>query len=648
MSIQAGIWNFDGEPVDEQFLACVSHATAQHGPDGEASHIDGPLGMLYRPFHTTQESCLECQPYASLRKNVITWDGRLDNREELIPQLDEYLTGDHTDVGIVASAFDRWGTDCFPKLLGDWALVIWNPCQQILILAKDYIGVRHLYYRQTPKHIVWCTTLEPIVRLASGPLPINDEFVGGYLASFPAAHVTPYVGIDSVPPCSYVTIKAGTQRKQIYWQFDPGNKIRCRSDSEYEEHFCHVFRESVRRRLRSPAPIISELSGGMDSSSIVCLADVLIAEGEAETPRLDTMSYYDDEEPNWNERPYFQRVEEKRGRTGCHISIVQHDPFVDLPDDYYVVVPGVSQGSLFFENQCVNYMHEQGSRVLLSGIGGDEVMGGVPTPIPELADLLSQFYLIELAAKLKLWSLARKQPWTRLLIKSLSMALARGTHHDSALSKLKEIPWLDKHFLRGYKKALQPNSHALPAHGCLPSQRAFLRTLAALTNQIASAKPPLVETRDIRYPYLDRRLCEFLFSIPREQIVRPGQRRSLMRRALAGIVPDEILQRKRKAFVVRRAMTMYDESWPKLQDCFRNSRSRDLRYIDESKFLQTLAATIRGQLSNLIQLNRAIALELWLKRLAAQKRSLLWHPEIDGKKIETRHIINPVGASRRS
>ena len=86
------------------------------------------------------------------------------------------------------------------------------------------------------------------------------------------------------------------------------------SDAEYEEHFRSVFAQSVRRRLRSDSPILAELSGGMDSSSIVCMADEIISRGQLATPRLDTLSYYDDSEPNWNERPYFSQVEEKRGR----------------------------------------------------------------------------------------------------------------------------------------------------------------------------------------------------------------------------------------------------------------------------------------------------------------------------------------------
>src|SRR6202044_2689500 len=98
-----------------------------------------------------------------------------------------------------------------------------------------------------------------------------------------------------------------------YWDFDPAKKIRYRTDVEYEEHFRALFTESVRRRLRSDAPVLAELSGGMDSSSFECVADTIIAAGAADTPRIDTLSYYNDSEPHWDERSYFTKVEEKRG-----------------------------------------------------------------------------------------------------------------------------------------------------------------------------------------------------------------------------------------------------------------------------------------------------------------------------------------------
>jgi len=141
MSVQAGIWNFQGEPVDRQFLARISQSIAEYAPDGETTYFDGPLGMLYRPFYSTMESRAERQPYISVSGKVITWDGRLDNRDELMTQLRSHPPDDRTDVAIVAAAFERWGMDCFAKLIGDWGLSIWDPREKELILSRDYIGI---------------------------------------------------------------------------------------------------------------------------------------------------------------------------------------------------------------------------------------------------------------------------------------------------------------------------------------------------------------------------------------------------------------------------------------------------------------------------------------------------------------------------
>src|SRR5260370_22176329 len=144
MSVQAGILNFDGRPVDRAFLGKLSAAIEQYGPDGGDTHIEGPLGMVYRAFHTTLESRLERQPHRSAQGIAITWDGRLDNRDELISQVWDKLTDERTDVAIVMAAYEKCGTDCFSKLIGDLALSIWTSHDREVLLARDYVGGRHL------------------------------------------------------------------------------------------------------------------------------------------------------------------------------------------------------------------------------------------------------------------------------------------------------------------------------------------------------------------------------------------------------------------------------------------------------------------------------------------------------------------------
>jgi asparagine synthase (glutamine-hydrolysing) len=192
MSVQAGIWNFDGEPVDLRLLNDLSESLKQQGPDGESSYVNSNVAMLYRPFHTTAESRCEKQPFFSRRGFVLTWDGRLDNRDEFIAELRSYLDADSTDVAIVAAAFDHWETECFRRITGDWALSIWKPEQRELIFAIDYMAIRHIFYYLKKDRIWWSTDLSPLVLLSGDKFHIDDEYVAGYLANDPGSDLTPY------------------------------------------------------------------------------------------------------------------------------------------------------------------------------------------------------------------------------------------------------------------------------------------------------------------------------------------------------------------------------------------------------------------------------------------------------------------------
>jgi asparagine synthase (glutamine-hydrolysing) len=614
VSVQFGSWNFDRRAADREYLAKAERMLAPYGPDGGGAYIKDSAGILFRAFHTTKESCSEAQPYAAPSGEVLTWDGRLDNRAEITGELRDILTPRSTDVSIVAAAYERWGTGCFARLLGDWALSIWNPRDPSLILAKDPIGTRHLYYSLDNDRVSWSTILDPLVVLAGKTLALEEEYIAGWLSFFPAAHLTPYVGIHSVPPSMSVLIGRGKHTVSKYWDFDPSRRIRYRTDAEYEEHFRAVFRESVRRRLRSNSPILAELSGGMDSSSIVCVADTIIARGAAETPRLDTLSYYDDSEPNWNERPYFTKVEEKRGRRGWHIDVGKQGSLIIAPDnEHFAATPGSLARSSEASGQFAACMASQGNRVVLSGIGGDEVTGGVPTPAPEIADLLSTREFRRLARQLKVWAINKRKPWFHLLFEA-----AKG-FFPSVLSGVpkhkRPALWLHADFVERNRSALRGYETRLKLCGPLPTFQESISTLQVLRRQLGCSLLTSAPPYEKRYPYLDRGFLEFAYAIPREQLVRPGQRRSLMRRALAGIVPEELLNRKRKAYVARAPLAAISAEWPALLELTHGMVSSLLGIVQPQGFEQSLRNIHHGQEAPIIPLLRTVTLEAWLRNV---------------------------------
>lgn len=609
MSVQFGRWNLDGTPVEKTCLEDIRPILARYGPDGSSSYSGPNISILYSAFHTTRESRFETQPHITNTGAVLTWDGRLDNRDELISQLSDRLAIDAPDVSVVGAAYDKWGTVCFAKLVGAWALSIWDSSSGLLTLAKDAVGTRHLFYSVDRDRATWCTLLGPLVLLTGKTLELSEEYLAGWLSHFPAPHLTPYASIHSVPPSCVVSVRTGKLTIRKYWEFDPGKRISYQTDAEYEEHFRSAFGKAVQRTLRSDHPVLAELSGGRDSSSIVCMADCLLARASAETPRLDTVSYYDDSEPNWNERPYFTSVEERRGRGGCHIAVSSSFDF-RYERGWFDASPGSFASRLSkTRRQLAMCMTSGGHRVLLSGIGGDEVTGGVPAPQSELQDLLLAAQVMALARQLKLWSLSSRRPWFHIFGEVVS-----GFFPSSLVGLPKNkrpLAWLDPCFVKRNQAALRGYQTRIRLCGPSASFQEDVSTLAGLQRQLScaplSADPPY----DKRYPFLDRDLLEFLFAIPRTQILRPGQSRSLMRRALRGIVPDEILNRKRKAFVAR-APLLALASASMSGNIGQGTLLAAMKIIIQERFADALKEARVGLEVPIVGLSRTAVLESWL------------------------------------
>ena len=622
VSAQAGIWNFDGRPVSPRLIADFHRSLVPLGPDGETCWQSSSIAMLYRPFHTTAESRREKQPYVSQRGFVITWDGRLDNREELASEFRSYVGSESTDVALVATAFDHWETGSFRRLVGDWAVSVWRPEERELVFACDYMAVRHIFYHARKDCIWWSTDLAPLVLLSGDTLHIDDEYIAGYFAHDPDSHLTPYREIRQVPAGRFVSVRAGSTRCERYWRFSPKSRIRYKSDSEYEEHFRHVFRQSVRRRLRCDSPVLAELSGGLDSSSIVCMADDILAKEGAQTSRLDTLSYHDKADPRGDDWIYFQKVEAHRGRAGHRVdaSRLGASPGA-LESEEFRALPGFLNFGKDLEAQRSTVVREGGYRVVFSGVGGDDFFGGVPDPRVHLADLLVQCRFVRLAKQLAAWSLVKRRPWIQLLwhasVEMLPPNLGRYVMPEADVE-----PWIDESFARTNRlsaKRLEPGEQ----FGMwLPSRRAYIAGVLAMGNRLSKIEP---RNEEARFPFLDQHLIEFILSIPASQLLRPGDRRSLMRRSLKGIVPGDILSRPTKQLGTHGFLLVLDKQWSALQTLYRSSISSRLGYISERELLRVLDDARTGRIASLTRVLSAISLEIWLRDLA--ERGLLDFPK---------------------
>jgi asparagine synthase (glutamine-hydrolysing) len=271
---------------------------------------------------------------------------------------------------------------------------------------------------------------------------------------------------------------------------------------------------------------------------------------------------------------------------------------------------------------------DRGNRVVLSGIGGDEVLGGVPTACPELADLFARGDLLTLGKHAAAWALAGRTSLWHLCAETVRCFL------PAAIVGPREtrIPdWLDRDFVKRNRHAVHGYLRRVVLFGPLPSFQENIRTLDSLRRQLACFFPGSHVLYEKRYPYLDRKLLEFLYAVPREQIIRPGQRRSLMRRALAGLVPDKILNRKRKAFVCRSpAKTIAAESKRLFPDSSQLALC-SLGIVDRARFTEALQRAVIGRETQIVALLRTIALEYWLRHISNRLPSLGLFPKSQGR-----------------
>lgn len=246
---------------------------------------------------------------------------------------------------------------------------------------------------------------------------------------------------------------------------------------------------------------------------------------------------------------------------------------------------------------------------MLSGVAGDEFCGGVPTPIPELATLLARLQLRDFFRQTRAWALAGRKTIFGLTAEVMSVFLPPTLF----VTRKQKANWLAPSFASQYRHEANLLNEGAKPFGPSPAFQMNMLAIGMLRRQLSCRQAGTNRLYETRYPFLDRDLLEFLFAVPREQLVRPGERRSLMRRSLRRIVPDEILGRKRKSFVSTKHIQTLRREWPTLVALAEDMQSVHLGFVDAAAFRQVLTEIREGREIPIVPFLRTIALEYWLR-----------------------------------
>jgi asparagine synthase (glutamine-hydrolysing) len=557
-------------------------------------------------------------PFNRDRTEILSWDGRLDNRDDLLLRLRDSLRGDTSNAALARGAYERWGTSGLGHLIGDWSVVIRDRANAAIILASDFAGVRPLYYHVERGQVLWSSRLESLVD-ATEIDELDEQYVAGFLMSGGCPNHTPYKGIYSVPPGHAVCVSAKETTIHRFWSLPNGDVVRYRSERRYEEQLRALFREAVAVRLQTDSTVLAELSGGLDSSSVVCMADHLMRSGAVEASRLATVSYI------WRnslDEPFIREVESFCGIEGVHIS-AHDDPLISEKR----VGNAMPETFAPLRTRVGSEVRRLGARVFLTGMNGDLMMGNWFDDSLQVAASLRRLRIGPACEEALAWSKILGLPIYWILWRAFRAALPSGwvppaiftTPDGSYMPKSAETS-----VLPSFRKPMglsEPGSLFSNAWmHAPPERRKYFQALTTMLELRSLQAPEPLQHLDYTHPFAHRPLVEFLMTIPADVLCRPGEPRRLMRRALSDLWPPKLRKRRSKGF--------FDAPWMEalrpLARVLLGARRLHLverGIVDRTSVLSRLARLSAGLDCNAPQLQRIILLELWLRNRGQSRPS---------------------------
>jgi asparagine synthase (glutamine-hydrolysing) len=558
-------------------------------------------------LHTTPESLHETLPHTHREGALtITADARIDNREELITRL---RLADRpqplADSQLILEAYAAWGEGCAEHLLGAFAFAIWDERHHRLFCARDHLGVKNIYYWYRPAHMFACASeIKALLSQDDIPEEIDEVELGTFFTKEVLdPERTVFKGILRLLPGHTLSTTPDRLRTRRYWAPAPTSDPLPSTDAGYAERFLELFREAVRCRLRSAFPVGSELSGGLDSSFVTCVARDL--SGGAGGDPFPTISLVYDRFPQCDERAYINEVVAQGGIEPQYVSAEERG-LLDLLDDIYDYLDdGRASGNHHLNWLTASAARRRGLRVLLSGQDGDttvyhgwqyfielagedkweEFAREATASVQNIGKERGEYEMQETwqnsldvlnaygAIHLKRWAVEgkylrfarsanqihrsfgvpRRGIYRRLwrdLLRSPSAATAR--RRDAVMQQArKALPrTLSRAFVERIDLAERLAEHRLASEQALTVRGAQLRTLNSAHLMYSFEKfghYAAANGVEARHPFMDKRLVEYCLALPPNQSMSGGWTRVVMRRAMGGIVPDRVQWRVGKA-----------------------------------------------------------------------------------------------------
>jgi asparagine synthase (glutamine-hydrolysing) len=527
---------------------------------------------------------------------------RLDNRA-YVRRLVACDDDGQSDLDLMVAALRRRGPDCIREFEGDFAFAYWDDTRQRLIVARDALGIRVLYQ----SHTATCSSFASHASVLGADRPYSLEYVADYIANNVSRTRTPYEGVTRVPPATYQVIQGEQRLERRYWSpFDFTTDWTVDHRTAIAR-FKELFEGAVRLHLMDSTGCWSQLSGGLDSSSVVSMAGWL-AQADAQLPKLNGTLTYVDTLSIGDERPFSDTV--VRDWPGRNVQLVDYLLWQDGEEDPPRSDEPNPNYPMFARDQfACQTIRSSGGWTLLTGVGPDHYLHGNWVFFADwivrgrVADAVREMYRAAVYNKTSFWRLAYDNAIHPLLERRTRRRKPKVTEPWPA--------WVHPSFARRFDIGSRDGFRD-PSRG--PVGKYFATQAANAMAFIEHAVPRgvVADTLDVRHPFLHRKLVEFCLQLPPEMKVTNNFHKWILREAMRGILPEEVRRRRTKGFIntgIERSFVAQDR---RLDSLLQHSILGDMGCIDVPLAREALSRRTERSLTESQQLRHLLTLETWL------------------------------------
>ena len=611
-----GIAGWAGRPGEPGLLERMGTVLAHRGPDDRGQMVRARAGFAFRRLSIIDVAGGN-QPIENEDGSAaILMNGEVYNHHELRRGLLErgHRLRTRSDVEVVLHLWEEERERCLDHLRGMFAIAIWDEREGTLFLARDRVGKKPLYHCGLPDGtLVFGSEIKAILQHPDVCRKPDLAAIDHYLTlQYVPSPLTAFQGIRRLPPGHWLRWRDGVAEVRRYWELRYGPK-HTEPEAELGEELLRLLRESVAIRLESEVPLGAFLSGGIDSSAVVAMA------AEASATRLKTFSIGFAAEA-FDESPYARLVAERFGTEHHELEVGGGAP--ELIEDivwHYDQPFGDSSAIPSFHVARITRPHVT---VALNGDGGDESFAGYrryelvrrAAPLFELPSPLRPALYGAIRAGSRVWGprgrwVAEYAPRGRseaylALMRHLSPAKKRWLYQSEALLALPgEPPPMTELLDRRRSRDLVDAMLEADVNHYLPDDLLVKMDVATMAHSL-----------EARSPFLDHRLMEFVARLPGRLKLRHGQSKHLLKRALQGILPDEVLDRPKMGFGVPLAEWLRTSLRELVQDTLLSSRALGRGYFRPAAVREMVGAHLAGSDEHRRVLWDLLLLELWLRR----------------------------------